>query len=505
MPEPNANAPTNRTGVMIAFYLDPADAEVLALGSDQLPEGADPEAAEELHLTLMYLGKANEQTIDRETFTDMIRLFASRMPPVKGVINGYGRFGRDDGEGKTALYANLDAVILPEWRHKLTCWVLEGGVKWEPTYGFTPHITLGYLPLEAETPTLRLPMREVIFNKMIVAWGDDQFTYDLTGDGEYLQTPQPQRVFEERRMTQYLRAYSEVATNQGRQQELLENLTLPVTFIASTEGMKGDGKNLKAEDWILDRFSRYGVILFAHDYGGWHTLPIGTGRAYIEGIVLKIDVAFDNEDEFAMKCRSKAIRGMMAGSVGWDEVEKGNELLEFSLVPVPMDPAALPEIERAGLRNLQRSISQVLGDTPADDTPPPVTPPDQVTTPTEETRQTPVVTTSTGSVVVVPTGNGSADLQAGGASYVILPAADYERLHQERAGAMISRKNMEDLVTACGLIQGVIDRAAKTTEEGDAGGADDEMMGDRGADEPDTETIDLAAHAALERLRAALV
>ena len=57
-------------------------------------------------------------------------------------------------------------------------------------------------------------------------------------------------------------------------------------------------------------------------------------------------VRFDTSDEFAMKVRSKTVKGMMAASVGWDEIKRDektmNELLEMSIVPIPLDPEALP-------------------------------------------------------------------------------------------------------------------------------------------------------------------
>ncbi len=116
-------------------------------------------------------------------------------------------------------------------------------------------------------------------------------------------------------------------------------------FVASTEGDKGDGFDLKMEEWSLDRYLRHPVVLYAHDYQG-SNLPIGTGRPFFENRALMIDVTFDADDPFALRVEDKARKGMIAGSVGWDTVVRDkvpkNELLEFSMVPVPMDPAALP-------------------------------------------------------------------------------------------------------------------------------------------------------------------
>lgn len=132
----------------------------------------------------------------------------------------------------------------------------------------------------------------------------------------------------------------------ARRDALPEDPNAPIPFVASTEGKKADGFDLKMEDWTLDRYARHGVVLWAHDYQGAN-LPIGTGRAYFEDRTLMIDVAFDPDDEFAQRVRAKTVKGMMAGSVGWNPIRGAdgkvrNELLEFSIVPVPMDAAALP-------------------------------------------------------------------------------------------------------------------------------------------------------------------
>lgn len=129
----------------------------------------------------------------------------------------------------------------------------------------------------------------------------------------------------------------------------------PVTFVASTEGVKGDGLDLQADAWDLTRYEKYSPILWAHDYWGERP-PIGTGAASIQDSKLMIDVTFDADDPFAMTIRGKALKGMVAGSVGWDDVTKEEEtshqLLEFSMVPVPMDPDALPVRQARGQADL---------------------------------------------------------------------------------------------------------------------------------------------------------
>lgn len=158
-------------------------------------------------------------------------------------------------------------------------------------------------------------------------------------------------------MQRFLRAYVEGGES--------EDPASPVRFVASTEGVKRDGLDLKVEDWSLENYRKYPVVLYAHDYFG-HNLPIGTGEPSIDGRSLMIDVRFDAEDDFAMKVRRKAVKGMMAGSVGWDDVDvEGkvrHDLMEFSIVPVPADPDALPVRARNAFQALGRFFDKFADD-----------------------------------------------------------------------------------------------------------------------------------------------
>ena len=53
-----------------------------------------------------------------------------------------------------------------------------------------------------------------------------------------------------------------------RARGLESDQTQPVPWIGATEGVKSDGYDLKASEWDLSRFERYGPVLWAHDYVG---------------------------------------------------------------------------------------------------------------------------------------------------------------------------------------------------------------------------------------------
>jgi hypothetical protein len=157
-------------------------------------------------------------------------------------------------------------------------------------------------------------------------------------------------------MTNYLRAYYERADDQSDDG--------PLPFIASTEGVKGDGFDLRADSWDLSRFKRNPLVLWSHDFFGGR-LPIGRADARIDGKDLKADITFDPDDDFAQQVARKYRNGYLnAVSVSWDAIDGKNHLLEISAVPIPMDPDALMERQKRGLADIGRTLTHLIDDEP---------------------------------------------------------------------------------------------------------------------------------------------
>lgn len=132
------------------------------------------------------------------------------------------------------------------------------------------------------------------------------------------------------------------------------------TFVASDGEFDRYNDRLNVEGWDLKAFNDNPIILYNHDagLGGWFTaptkaLPIGRGKAYVQGQKLMIDVELDPGDPFAVDIGRKLDFGALnTGSVryimkkyhendrgGFDSDE--HELLEFSVVTIPGNSRAV--------------------------------------------------------------------------------------------------------------------------------------------------------------------
>lgn len=145
-------------------------------------------------------------------------------------------------------------------------------------------------------------------------------------------------------MSEYLRAF--VVPVEGVSDPLAE-MGKPLRFVASTEGVKRDGLELRMEDWELANYQRNPVVTWAHDLFG-HRLPIGRANPVLDmgERQLLADITFDPGDEFAVNVERKYRTGYLhTVSVQWNPVMIGgkrkNELLEIAAVPVPGDPDAV--------------------------------------------------------------------------------------------------------------------------------------------------------------------
>lgn len=141
----------------------------------------------------------------------------------------------------------------------------------------------------------------------------------------------------------------------------------PIWFTATTEGMKGDGLNLKMDRLRLERYRSNPVIGYGHRFGGRDNLPIGRSLDIdVAPPALRLNVGFDQNDDFARLVEQKVVDGYLnAMSVGFDAwgidnqtgIPEGWELFEASIVPIPLDPDALSEVGRAGIAEMEGMLA----------------------------------------------------------------------------------------------------------------------------------------------------
>jgi len=158
------------------------------------------------------------------------------------------------------------------------------------------------------------------------------------------------------------------------------------TFIASTSDPDRHRTVLNQENWKIKNFNDNPIIGYQHNlYGGLCEAPdpddvIGKGRAYVEDGKLMVDVVFDEQNEKAMKIKSKVERGFLKTvSVGFIEIGDGHEgneddgedpklyyfhgqeLLEISVVNIPSNPKAQKKTLRSQTFDALRFIYRELG------------------------------------------------------------------------------------------------------------------------------------------------
>jgi 2'-5' RNA ligase len=165
-------------GVCIALWVPWAVARNLAVA------GGEP--ADELHVTLCYLGN-RDQYSDSEvsTITSIAREVAAETPPFEYSITGPGTFPPTDGsDGKEVFYAAVRSEALAAFRRTLAARLADAGFEVSEKHGqYKPHITLIYRKpgstrpkLEIEGAPIKVPVREI---KLVV--GDSKKSFPLGG------------------------------------------------------------------------------------------------------------------------------------------------------------------------------------------------------------------------------------------------------------------------------------------------------------------------------------
>lgn len=329
-----------------------ARAEVEAILGEPLQERGRP------HVTLLYLGDVPEDhlqavadaAVDALSFVRVALPISFWMP--RALTAG------DDGQVPVVIHANdgtrqLDGAlgsIHTRLLHALAVYVAA-----PVHYPYNPHTTLGYLPrslTDAETAALR---ESTIGNYWVASqaevWADDRTVAVIPF------APAPR----EAPMTALHRAF--LFANRDAPPEGQDEATRTRwTFVAS-EAVEDRYGDVVEQDWDLANYEKNPIVLWAHD---GKQIPVGRGHAYVEAGCLMVDVDIDDDPKNAMGqlVAHQLRKGILnAGSVGFrgeavarsslptthahyakrGSLLRRNELLEYSIVPIPALPSSLAQ------------------------------------------------------------------------------------------------------------------------------------------------------------------
>lgn len=173
-------ATEKHTGVMVALYMPEDVARKMVTAVKQWPDGSEPTPLREIHVSLAILGEVTDKQNDQNGINALVSNFVSQHTPLSGKINGMGRFIETHKDNSHCIYANFDCPGLNEYRSELILALKNGGYQVSDDHGFTPHITIGYIPEDEATPDMALEVIDNIDPVIGVAFGDDLF---IAGNG----------------------------------------------------------------------------------------------------------------------------------------------------------------------------------------------------------------------------------------------------------------------------------------------------------------------------------
>ena len=134
---------------------------------------------DDLHVTMAYLGDTSK--LDQKKTLGIVKGIASELAPIMANMNGLTRFTQTHKPDTHAVVLNVDAPEIDELRRALV-----DKLELEPgDHGFTPHMTLSYIPGDSsDMPDVLLPAEPVEFGSLWVFWGNERFQFPFAERGE---------------------------------------------------------------------------------------------------------------------------------------------------------------------------------------------------------------------------------------------------------------------------------------------------------------------------------
>jgi len=160
--------PETATLGMVAVYPRVEEARALAV--------EDGLAVDDLHVTLVFLGEAND--INEEAVTSAVDLVAQSHDSLEGAVGGVGHFAA--GEEGIPIIVMPDVRGLTNLRERIVAELDHSGIQSPSEHGFLPHMTLTYGETAA-VPEESVIGQELHFDAISVVVGDRRTDYPLGG------------------------------------------------------------------------------------------------------------------------------------------------------------------------------------------------------------------------------------------------------------------------------------------------------------------------------------
>jgi hypothetical protein len=151
----------DKSGVAI-MLLPTEDGQVWIGGAGEM--ATQPEDA---HVTLGFFGDVSDDSIpDRDEMLATITDLAKRFGPFTANVSGFTRFV---GKEQDVVVALIDAPELEDLRRALRDSPI--GQYLNRQRGYIPHLTMGYIAKDDETPTYRVPDTPLVINRIQLGYG----------------------------------------------------------------------------------------------------------------------------------------------------------------------------------------------------------------------------------------------------------------------------------------------------------------------------------------------
>jgi 2'-5' RNA ligase len=166
-------------GAMVALYPTGEAAAALAI------KGGEP--AEDLHITLKFLGKDATEIKGRDKIEAALAAWAKTAKPLAGKVVGMGEFKANPEwhPDEKPIFAKPDIPGIQEFRKSLVA-ALPAGVMEDTHPEYKPHITLDYIPADAKRPADKLDQVSLVFDRVYLVWSGERVAFML-GTGKRIE------------------------------------------------------------------------------------------------------------------------------------------------------------------------------------------------------------------------------------------------------------------------------------------------------------------------------